>query len=97
METDKDMVTVKMLREALAQGCQCGHSKLTAIPDEETPDYHYHRTEDGFFVRCYHAASKSILTNWKFWAVLLISFPVEHYIWTKVYPFTLFAGFLGLD
>ncbi len=64
---------------------------------EEPSDYHYHRTEDGFFVRCYHAASKSLLTNWKFWAVLLISFPIEHYIWTKVYPFTMFSGFLGLN
>ena len=56
---------------------------------------HYHITERGVLVRCYHG-TRSLLTNWQFWAGLTLGFPVEHLIWEKLWPFSLVTQWLGL-
>ncbi len=56
---------------------------------------HYHTDENGFLVKCYHE-TKSMLTSYSFWIGLTISFPLEHFLWEKVYPFYLITNLLGL-
>ena len=60
---------------------------------------HMHRTPQGFLVRCYHQ-SRGLVTDWKFWGSFLIgtmvSFPIEHYLYEKVWPFKLLTAWLGL-
>jgi len=56
---------------------------------------HYHTDENGVLVKCYHNV-KNFLTDWKFWAGVTLSFPLEHLIWEKVWPFKLVTEWLGL-
>lgn len=56
---------------------------------------HYHKDERGVLVKCYHGA-KSLLVDWRFWVGVTISFPLEHFIWTKVPGFMHISGALGL-
>ena len=57
--------------------------------------FHVHKDENGFLVRCYHQA-KPLLLNWKWWASLTFSFPIEHALWEHVWPFKLFTQWMGL-
>lgn len=41
---------------------------------------HYHRTERGLLVRCYHK-SKTEVTRIGFWVGLTIGYPIEHLLW----------------
>ena len=56
---------------------------------------HEHKDENGFMVKCYHKC-KSILSDGKFWIGVTISFPLEHFLWTKVPGFAHIAELLGL-
>lgn len=56
---------------------------------------HYHQTEAGTMVKCYHGA-KSLFTDWKFWVGVTVSFPLEHFLWTKVPGFMHISESLGL-
>lgn len=56
---------------------------------------HTHVDEQGFIVKCYHQC-KSILTQPAFWLGVTITFPIEHYLWTKVPGFSHVSGWLGL-
>ena len=56
---------------------------------------HHHIDQHGFIHKCYHSC-KSILTDWKFWIGVTFSFPLEHFLWTKVPVFSHVAEFLGL-
>lgn len=56
---------------------------------------HTHVTEDGFLIRCYHR-SRSVLLSGGFWLGVTVSFPLEHFIWEKLYPFKLITEWLGL-
>lgn len=47
---------------------------------------HTHTDERGALVKCYHQCV-ALLTNWQFWLGLTLGFPLEHYLWTKVWPF----------
>lgn len=60
----------------------------------ETP--HFHRDERGVLVRCYHK-SRAVLSQPGFWLGTTLSFPLEHVLWEKVWPFKLLLPFLGLD
>ena len=54
---------------------------------------HYHRDEQGFLVKCYHQAK----TNYVGFIVgTMVSFPIEHYLYEKVWPFYLVSTWLGL-
>lgn len=57
--------------------------------------FHYHKDESGFFVKCYHG-TRSLLTDYAFWVGLTIGFPLEHFLWTKVWPFYELAELMGL-
>jgi hypothetical protein len=56
---------------------------------------HFHRDERGFLVKCYHS-TKSLLVDHAFWIGLTIGFPLEHFLWTKVWPFYELAELMGL-
>jgi hypothetical protein len=56
---------------------------------------HTHLDERGFVVKCYHK-SKGLLTNWQFWLGVTLTFPLEHYLWEKAWPFYLITERLGL-
>lgn len=44
---------------------------------------HVHVDEQGFIVKCYHKC-KNILTEPAFWLGVTLTFPIEHFLWTKV-------------
>lgn len=56
---------------------------------------HMHTTSEGTLVKCYHEC-RSLLTDWKFIFGVTVSFPLEHFIWTKVPGFSDIAHHLGL-
>lgn len=55
---------------------------------------HYHKDADGFLHRCMHKC-RSLFT-WQFFLGITLSFPFEHLLWTKVWPFYVVAEFFGL-
>lgn len=57
--------------------------------------FHFHPDENGVLVKCYHG-TKSLLSDYRFWIGVTVSFPLEHFLWTKVWPFSLLAETLGL-
>jgi hypothetical protein len=56
---------------------------------------HTHVDENGLIVKCYHK-SKSALLSGGFWLGLTLGFPIEHFLWEKVWPFKLLTQYLGL-
>ncbi len=63
--------------------------------DEVCTKFHTHVDERGHIVKCWHEC-RSLVTDWKFWAGMTLGFPFEHYLYEKVYPFTLVTKALGL-
>lgn len=57
--------------------------------------FHTHEDEQGLLVKCYHK-SKSVLISFSFWLGVTVSFPLEHFIWEKLYPFNLLTKWMGL-
>ncbi len=57
---------------------------------------HFHKDADGLLVRCFHKC-KNLLSETSFWIGVTVSFPIEHYLWTKVWPFYLLSSVMGLD
>ncbi len=55
---------------------------------------HFHKTESGL-VKCYHE-TKSLFATPSFWIGTLLSWPLEHWLWDKVWPFSILAKLLGL-
>ena len=62
---------------------------------EKPSNIHFHRDEHGALVKCYHR-SRSVLLSVEFWLGATLSFPLEHFIWEKVWPFTIITKLLGL-
>ena len=56
---------------------------------------HVHTDERGFPVKCYHFC-RNLLTDYKFWIGMTMSYPLEHALWTKVWPFATIAHYFGL-
>lgn len=56
---------------------------------------HFHRNAQGRLVECYHVC-RSLLISPAFWFGTFITWPIEHYLWEKVWPFNLLAHYLGL-
>lgn len=56
---------------------------------------HYHTDSDGVLVKCYHQC-KTVLLMPSFWIGATLSFPLEHLIWEKLWPFNILTHFLGL-
>lgn len=57
--------------------------------------FHTHVTENGVLVKCYHE-TKTLFSTWSFWIGMTVGFPIEHFIWEKIWPFTVLSKFLGL-
>lgn len=57
---------------------------------------HYHETKEGRLVKCYHAC-KSVLGSYGFWVGTIVSWPIEHYLYAKVWPFKLLSKFMGIE
>lgn len=65
-------------------------------PEANTRSHeHTHVDERGFVVKCYHNC-RSLLTNWQFWLGVTLTFPIEHALWEKVWPFKLLTDWIGL-
>lgn len=62
---------------------------------EQVGKLHHHRTHNGVIVDCYHKC-KSVLKDYGFWVGMTIGFPIEHFLYEKVFPFTLVTEFMGL-
>ena len=60
-----------------------------------TKKFHYHKNENGLLIKCYHK-SKSFILDYSFWIGLTLGFPLEHFLWEKIWPFTLLTKILGL-
>lgn len=56
---------------------------------------HYHRNEQGALVRCFHTC-KSLLWQPAFWIGTAVSFPFEHFLYEKVWPFYCLTNLMGL-
>ena len=57
--------------------------------------YHFHRSETGVLVRCYHN-TRTVLCDYSFWIGLTIGFPFEHFLWERVWPLSFLTKLLGL-
>lgn len=57
--------------------------------------FHQHRTINGSLIACYHTC-RNLLTNWQFWVGITLTFPLEHALWEKVWPFKLLTKAWGL-
>jgi len=55
---------------------------------------HEHVNEDGILIKCYHQC-KSVL-DWRFFLGVTVSFPFEHFLYEKVWPFNLITHWMGL-
>lgn len=56
---------------------------------------HFHADENGVLVKCYHAC-RTALNDSKFWIGLTIGWPIEHFLYSHVWPFNLVAGLIGV-
>ena len=65
------------------------------VEDAGSGKPHQHRTREGLLVDCYHG-SKQLLTDWRFWTGSTLGFPLEHFLYEKVWPFKLVTVWLGL-
>lgn len=78
------------------EGGLVDYSAIETRTAPRVPDsHHQHLSKEGILVDCYHG-TKAFVTDWKFWAGMTLGFPIEHYLWTKVWPFSLLAGWAGL-
>ena len=69
--------------------------KSTDQPLQLPERAHYHKDERGLHVKCYHE-TRALLTDWRFWVGTMFSFPIEHFLYEKVWPFTFITNWLGL-
>jgi hypothetical protein len=68
------------------------HPNNLGIP---TDHGHQHTDENGMLVKCYHKC-RTELSSAGFWVGVTISFPVEHFLWEKVWPLKMITHWLGL-
>jgi hypothetical protein len=52
---------------------------------------HYHKDEHGVLVKCYHKC-RNVLTDYAFWIGITVSYPLEHFLWERVPPFSWLIG-----
>lgn len=60
---------------------------------------HTHRDRRGRLIECYHKCrhtTLSTITSPPFWFGVTFSFPIEHFLWEKVFPFNAISAWLGL-
>lgn len=57
-------------------------------------DKHFHQDSRGILHACFHKC-RPVLTL-SFWIGITASFPLEHLIWERLWPFNLLTKVLGL-
>ncbi len=57
---------------------------------------HYHKDSTGVLRECYHRG-KSVLTDYGFWIGMFVGWPLEHWLYTQVWPFSLVGTLIGMD
>jgi hypothetical protein len=73
-----------------------------AVPIEEhfeEGSYHYHHPKPNLAVRCYHVCKHRVPWVWVLvtWVVSqTLTFPLEHFLWEKVWGFKMITEWLGL-
>jgi hypothetical protein len=55
---------------------------------------HFHPDGDGLLVKCFHRCRSTLGPS--FWLGTMVSFPLEHFLYEKVWPFTLITHWMGL-
>lgn len=83
------------MAEALISKWSSEFDALICPPVMLGSSFHHHRNENGVLVRCYHKCKSTLGVG--FWLGLTFSFPFEHALWHYVWPFKVFASFMGLD
>jgi hypothetical protein len=56
---------------------------------------HKHPSKNGFMVTCYHHC-RNVLAVPAFWIGITVSYPFEHLLWERVWPFNIIAQALGV-
>ena len=57
---------------------------------------HFHKDEQGRLVKCYHS-TKNIVPPFIWWATgFTIGYPIEHFLWEKVWPFYWILELIGM-
>lgn len=69
------------------------HGTPSVLPQHDPEAKHVHVDEKGVWHWCYHQC-KNVITAWQFWLGVTVSFPVEHLIWEKIWPFYLLTDLL---
>jgi hypothetical protein len=54
---------------------------------------HYHKNKIGVLVTCYKHCT-DLLSDWRFWVGITVSYPLEHFLWEHVWPFKLVMGLI---
>jgi hypothetical protein len=70
-------------------------SKDIMSNQENTIVGHTHVDEKGIIHKCYHEC-KSTFKQSGFWLGVTVSFPLEHFLYEKVFPFYLITQWMGL-
>jgi hypothetical protein len=71
--------------------------KVTWMPYpywQKPSEPHTHKNERGVMVQCYHKCKS--MFSFQFIAGVTLSFPVEHFLYERVWPFTLITKWMGL-
>lgn len=58
-------------------------------------DHEHTHEHNGVLHKCYHHC-RVVITDFSFWIGLTVGFPIEHYLWEKVWPLYLITKWLGL-
>lgn len=58
--------------------------------------FHTHVNEDGILIKCYHKSKSAAFTAVMWFLGITVSFPIEHFIWEKIWPFYEISQWLGL-
>lgn len=56
---------------------------------------HHHLDANGVLRKCWHEC-RSLLVTWQFWIGVTLSFPIEHFLWERVPPFSYIARLIGM-
>jgi hypothetical protein len=65
------------------------------INPKERVRAHTHKDKKGMVHICYHEC-KGLITDWRFWAGLTLGYPLEHFLWEHVPPFSYLTEWLHL-
>ena len=56
---------------------------------------HVHADEKGVLHTCYHRC-RTTLSDWGFWVGITLTYPLEHFLWEHVPPFSWILSLMGL-